>query len=97
MTKLSQHPSATPELPQLGITLPKDQAKPDRPEPDSPWYRKLWHDIESWHVDTRQDPRIQEAVYDYQLDKERRDADEKAAKIRQLMPKPVDSEQELKQ
>ncbi|MDD3119117.1 MAG: hypothetical protein PHQ27_08070, partial [Victivallales bacterium] len=75
MRELSQHPSATPSLPSLGVSLPADAAKPDRAAPDDPWVKKLWHDVEGWHVDTATDPRVQQAIYEARRQQEREQAE----------------------
>ncbi len=71
LEKLSEHPSAKKDLPELGI----GRAKPFRVAPDDPWYRKLYGKLKTWDtaIDWGEDYDYKDAVIFVGKDKEKKE------------------------
>lgn len=58
MERLSQHPSASKDLPSMGVTYPWEILKPSRFNPNDPWLLRLRKKVHTWEVEAENDPAV---------------------------------------
>ncbi len=65
MERISQHPSAVGDIPDLGVTFPEEIAKPRKINPNDPWLIRTYDRLNSWGVDDTTAPEVNRASSDY--------------------------------
>lgn len=51
LERISQHPSASEDLPSLGVNAPEELAKPRLVNPNDPWIERMFERMNRWSVD----------------------------------------------
>jgi general secretion pathway protein D len=55
LEKISQHPVARDDMPNLGVNSPDELAKPDTIQPGDPWLVRMFKKLRGWSVDDSSD------------------------------------------
>lgn len=91
MERLSQHPSAVGDIPELGVTYPEEIAKPRKINPNDPWLIRNYRRLQGWGPDTVTNPKINQAAKDFENKERDYEAEEEIKVIREM---PIPEQQE---